>query len=173
MEGCVLVVSGRQVRLHDCKNSTVYLRCNSRPIIEDCTGIKFAPLPAVYVSPSKRPLTHLISPPIQRFTLISGTRSSNSAPPPLWMHMSILAAQLDPAIHTASNKSNPSETNHPPTGQPHLQRTRPHEPLEPSRRLQVAQVRTKPQLEHFTLRRNRAGADVAAYYFWKLGAEIG
>ena len=28
----------------------MYLRCGSRPIIEDCTGIRFVPFPPIYVS---------------------------------------------------------------------------------------------------------------------------
>ncbi|KAF2743687.1 hypothetical protein M011DRAFT_217021 [Sporormia fimetaria CBS 119925] len=42
----VLLTSCRQFRMHDCKNVTVYLHCASRPIIEDCDGIAFAPLPS-------------------------------------------------------------------------------------------------------------------------------
>ncbi|MCJ1224149.1 hypothetical protein MMC12_000793 [Toensbergia leucococca] len=48
LEGSVLVISSRQVRMHECRECVVYLRCNSRPIIEDCSGIRFAPLPEVY-----------------------------------------------------------------------------------------------------------------------------
>lgn len=39
-----LVVACRQFRMHDAKNVDVYLLCSSRPIIEDCSGIRFAPL---------------------------------------------------------------------------------------------------------------------------------
>lgn len=52
----VLVVSARQVRMHECQNVRVYLYCASRPIIEDCVGMKFAPIPACYV-PSPFPRT--------------------------------------------------------------------------------------------------------------------
>ncbi|OJD35594.1 tubulin-specific chaperone c [Diplodia corticola] len=48
VEGSVLVVRARQFRMHECKNVDVYLRCDSRPIIEDCAGIRFAPLPETY-----------------------------------------------------------------------------------------------------------------------------
>ena len=44
-----LIISSRQLRLHECKNCVIYLRCSSRPIIEDCTGIKFAPIPPACV----------------------------------------------------------------------------------------------------------------------------
>jgi hypothetical protein len=46
----VLVLSARQIRLHGCTNCTLYLRCSGRPIIEDCTQMRFAPLPAIFVS---------------------------------------------------------------------------------------------------------------------------
>lgn len=50
VEGSVLVVASRQFRMHECRDCVVYLDCSSRPIIEDCKGIKFAPLPKAYVS---------------------------------------------------------------------------------------------------------------------------
>ncbi|KAK3400529.1 tubulin binding cofactor C-domain-containing protein [Sordaria brevicollis] len=40
----VLVVA-RQVRIHECSNVDFYLWCGSRPIIEDCKGLRFAPAP--------------------------------------------------------------------------------------------------------------------------------
>lgn len=45
----ILATAARQVRIHDCKNVDVYLHCSSHPIIEDCTGMRFAPLPKCYV----------------------------------------------------------------------------------------------------------------------------
>jgi len=45
----VLVVNARQVRMHECDNVTVYLWCGSHPIIEDCTRIRFAPIPDCYL----------------------------------------------------------------------------------------------------------------------------
>ena len=48
LKDCIVVVESRQVRMHDCLNVDVYLKCMSEPIIEDCKGIRFAPLPAVY-----------------------------------------------------------------------------------------------------------------------------
>lgn len=45
----VLVVNSHQIRLHMCQNCAVYLRCSSKPIIEECKDIKFAPLPAYFV----------------------------------------------------------------------------------------------------------------------------
>ena len=50
VERSTLILNSRQVRLHDCKDCVLYLRCGSRPIIEDCKEIKFAPLPQYYVS---------------------------------------------------------------------------------------------------------------------------
>lgn len=45
----ILVVLARQVRIHDCRDVVIYLHCSSHPIIEDCTGMRFAPLPECYV----------------------------------------------------------------------------------------------------------------------------
>ena len=50
VENSILILWGRQVRMHECKNCLVYLHCSSRPIIEDCKGIRFAPFQTVYVS---------------------------------------------------------------------------------------------------------------------------
>lgn len=49
LRNCVVVVAARQVRIHECSNVDIYLWCASHPIIEDCTGMRFAPLPANYV----------------------------------------------------------------------------------------------------------------------------
>jgi hypothetical protein len=45
----ILVIDARQVRMHDCRNVDVYLRVAGRPIVEDCEGVRVAPLPGVYV----------------------------------------------------------------------------------------------------------------------------
>lgn len=45
----VLVLNARQVRMHECRNVTVYLWCGSHPIIEDCEGVRVAPLPATFL----------------------------------------------------------------------------------------------------------------------------
>jgi len=50
VEDSVIAVTARQVRMHECKNVDVYLMCSSRPIIEDCRSVRFAPLPECYVS---------------------------------------------------------------------------------------------------------------------------
>lgn len=49
VKGSTLIISSRQVRIHECRNCVMYLRCSSRPIIEDCHSIRFAPLPEVFV----------------------------------------------------------------------------------------------------------------------------
>jgi hypothetical protein len=46
----VILVAARQVRIHECENVTFYLHCVSRPIIEDCRGVRFARAPEGYVS---------------------------------------------------------------------------------------------------------------------------
>lgn len=50
VENSTLIVWSRQMRMHECKNCLVYLRCDSRPIIEGCKGIRFTPFQPVYVS---------------------------------------------------------------------------------------------------------------------------
>lgn len=49
VENSVLVISSRQVRMHECKNVDLYLMCSSRPIIEDCEAVRFTPIPAHYM----------------------------------------------------------------------------------------------------------------------------
>jgi hypothetical protein len=39
----VLFVCCQQLRTHSSKNTDIYLRVRSRAIIEECTGIRFAP----------------------------------------------------------------------------------------------------------------------------------
>ncbi|KAK9777580.1 putative C-CAP/cofactor C-like domain-containing protein [Seiridium cardinale] len=50
----VVVVAARQVRVHECKDVTFYLRCASHPIIEDCKDVRFAPLPEAYEQKSEQ-----------------------------------------------------------------------------------------------------------------------
>lgn len=45
-----ILISCRQFRMHECHNVDVYLYCTSRPIIEDCKDLRFAEMPAFYVS---------------------------------------------------------------------------------------------------------------------------
>ena len=40
--------------MHGAKNVDVYLHCGSRPIIEDCEGVRFAPLPESMVNEELR-----------------------------------------------------------------------------------------------------------------------
>ena len=49
----VLVAKCRQFRMHECRNVDVYFTCSSRPIIEDCSQIRFAKMPETYVSGTK------------------------------------------------------------------------------------------------------------------------
>jgi tubulin-specific chaperone C len=44
----IVVVTSRQFRMHESKNCDVYLLTSSRPIIEDCSRIRFSPLPTLY-----------------------------------------------------------------------------------------------------------------------------
>lgn len=45
----VLIVNARQVRMHECRNVTVFLWCGSHPIIEDCEDVRVAPLPELFL----------------------------------------------------------------------------------------------------------------------------
>ncbi|RAR01662.1 tubulin folding cofactor c [Stemphylium lycopersici] len=47
----ILVVACRQFRMHASKRVDVYLHSTSRPIFEDCEGLRFAPLPETYMTP--------------------------------------------------------------------------------------------------------------------------
>lgn len=42
-EGCMFVLASHQIRIHEAKECDFYLRVRSRPIIEDCTGVRFGP----------------------------------------------------------------------------------------------------------------------------------
>ncbi|KAJ3005212.1 hypothetical protein HKX48_000806 [Thoreauomyces humboldtii] len=42
---CVFVLTCRQFRMHNTTQTTILLQINSHPIIEDCSGIRFAPYP--------------------------------------------------------------------------------------------------------------------------------
>lgn len=48
LNNSVLVLSCHQFRMHKSHNVDVYLYCNNRPIIEDCTHIRFARIPPVF-----------------------------------------------------------------------------------------------------------------------------
>ncbi|KIN00845.1 hypothetical protein OIDMADRAFT_123615 [Oidiodendron maius Zn] len=50
VEDSIIVVASRQVRMHDCKNTDVYLHCASRPIIEGCKNVRFSPIPACHTA---------------------------------------------------------------------------------------------------------------------------
>lgn len=49
LERTVVLVSCHQFRMHDSQGCEIYVFCPSRPIIERCEGISFAPLPPYYV----------------------------------------------------------------------------------------------------------------------------
>ncbi|KAL6899227.1 hypothetical protein ACP4OV_005885 [Aristida adscensionis] len=43
VEGCTFVMAAHQIRIHEATATDFYLRVRSRPIIEDCSGVRFAP----------------------------------------------------------------------------------------------------------------------------------
>ncbi|SZF03720.1 unnamed protein product [Blumeria hordei] len=45
VEDSILLLASQQVRVHECHNVKIYLHSSSRPIIEDCHSIQFAPIP--------------------------------------------------------------------------------------------------------------------------------
>jgi hypothetical protein len=45
----VLVITTRQFRMHGSRNVDVYLHAASRPIVEDCVDVRFAPLPGGFM----------------------------------------------------------------------------------------------------------------------------
>ncbi|KAK5130075.1 hypothetical protein LTR08_002508 [Meristemomyces frigidus] len=47
VKSSTIVVASRQFRMHESHDCDVYLSTTSRPIIEDCSAVRFAPLPEV------------------------------------------------------------------------------------------------------------------------------
>ncbi|KAJ4843589.1 hypothetical protein Tsubulata_020847 [Turnera subulata] len=43
VDSCIFVLASHQIRIHRARESDFYLRVRSRPIIEDCGGVRFAP----------------------------------------------------------------------------------------------------------------------------------
>lgn len=54
----IIVVASRQFRMHESKSCDVYLHASGRPIIEDCSGVRFAPLPDAYLKDSDKEVTN-------------------------------------------------------------------------------------------------------------------
>eukprot|EP01104_Vermistella_antarctica_P001245 TRINITY_DN11306_c0_g1_i1.p1 TRINITY_DN11306_c0_g1~~TRINITY_DN11306_c0_g1_i1.p1 ORF type:complete len:448 (+),score=83.24 TRINITY_DN11306_c0_g1_i1:194-1537(+) len=49
-ENCVFMIATHQIRIHSSKHCDFYLRMKSRPIIEECSSLRFAPLMLQYPS---------------------------------------------------------------------------------------------------------------------------
>ena len=77
-EGCILVATCGQMRLHNCKNGVVYLHCSSNPVIEGCQGIKFASLPSIFVSSSRTSCPFLQSKSFLRLGTVSNLTDCQS-----------------------------------------------------------------------------------------------
>ncbi|KAF1946446.1 TBCC-domain-containing protein [Clathrospora elynae] len=58
VENSVIVTACRQFRMHGAKDVDIYLHSASRPIFEDCEGLRFAPLPAVHTTPAMAQTTN-------------------------------------------------------------------------------------------------------------------
>lgn len=73
----IIVVSARQVRIHECRNVDIYLHCSSHPIIEDCSNMRFAPLPSSFVSkPPHVPILFLFSLCLWRYRLLTAEQDT-------------------------------------------------------------------------------------------------
>ncbi|KAK9111021.1 hypothetical protein Scep_018540 [Stephania cephalantha] len=48
VEGCLFMLASHQIRIHHARESDLYLRVRSRPIIEDSNGVRFAPYRLCY-----------------------------------------------------------------------------------------------------------------------------
>lgn len=79
-----VVVACRQFRMHESKDVDVYLHCGSRPIIEDCSNIRFAPLPDPYITKAEQGVTN-------QFDQIDDFKWLRSEPNPNW-------SVLDPSM---------------------------------------------------------------------------
>lgn len=49
LSNSIVVLASHQTRIHNSHNCDIYLLTPSRPIIEDCSNIRFAPLPKVFM----------------------------------------------------------------------------------------------------------------------------
>ncbi|KAM7186995.1 Tubulin binding cofactor C domain containing protein, partial [Naviculisporaceae sp. PSN 640] len=54
----VVVIVSRQVRIHECEGVDFYLWVGSHPIIEDCKGVRFAPVAESFVTEKETPETN-------------------------------------------------------------------------------------------------------------------
>ncbi|KAK2759584.1 hypothetical protein FQN53_008074 [Emmonsiellopsis sp. PD_33] len=73
----VIVVTCHQFRMHDCVDVDVYLSCSSKPIIEDCSNIRFGKIPDAFAQdPSCRNRTNLWD-QVEDFKWIKAEQSPN------------------------------------------------------------------------------------------------
>jgi len=87
LKNCIVVVSARQVRIHNSENTDVYLWCGSRPIIEGCSGMRFSELPDCYTKILQSPPSSEIStstPPQSQWNQIDDFKWLKSEPSPNW-----------------------------------------------------------------------------------------
>ncbi|KIV99847.1 uncharacterized protein PV09_08516 [Verruconis gallopava] len=78
VKNSVLVVDTHQFRMHDSKDVDVYLACATRPIIERCTRIRFAPLPNLYAQrPAAEPPRPNLWDQVDDFNWLKASRSPN------------------------------------------------------------------------------------------------
>ena len=73
---CLVIVSCRQLRMHESTNCDVYLYCQSRPIVENCSGMRFAPFPEAYMRNEERTTENKFG-EVQDFQWLGATQSPN------------------------------------------------------------------------------------------------
>ncbi|KAL6252352.1 hypothetical protein RBB50_000070 [Rhinocladiella similis] len=89
VKNSILVLGCRQFRMHECHNVDVYLYCTSRPIIEDCSGIRFTPLPKLHAD-LVRASQGTSSPPPNQWDQVDDFKWLKTEPSPNW---SVLPAE--------------------------------------------------------------------------------
>ncbi|KAK1498312.1 tubulin binding cofactor C [Colletotrichum tamarilloi] len=78
----IIVVSARQVRIHECRNVDIYLHCSSHPIIEDCSNMRFAPLPPSFPLTAEKDTTE--DPTKNQWDQVDDFKWLKSEPSPNW-----------------------------------------------------------------------------------------
>ncbi|EEH48147.1 uncharacterized protein PADG_04231 [Paracoccidioides brasiliensis Pb18] len=77
VKNSVIVVTCHQFRMHNCQDVDVYLSCSSKPIIEDCSGIRFGNIPEIYASRSTKENQSDMWDQVQDFKWIKAEQSPN------------------------------------------------------------------------------------------------
>ncbi|EPS74410.1 hypothetical protein M569_00346, partial [Genlisea aurea] len=82
-EDCIFIIASHQIRIHNARNCDFYLRLRSRPIIEDCRGVRFSPYRLSYQGLEKQLMEADLSEEsgnwenVDDFRWLKGVRSPN------------------------------------------------------------------------------------------------